>query len=214
MTALRSRATGLAALGACTVLSLSPLLAAAPAFAAGLPIPIPTLLPTSTPAPAPTLVPGPLPTGLPAPLPTSLPTVPGLPGVPTTPCLLCLPGAPPKTAAGGPRGAIPGNNFGFLPYGHYVDDGLGSAVDAPPPYHDTAFALPSPYAYDQPGYDTNTVETAADTHLAAQHPKARSLASQSTHALTSHLLLDTLAILALAGAGTGFAFFRRRHRTT
>jgi hypothetical protein len=182
---------------------------AGPADAAGLPVPVPTLgpvlpSPTSQPVPGPTLPGGPLPSAVPG---VPVPAVPALPGLPRLPGTAGAPrpAAPPRAAAP-PAGAA--QPFGFLPFGHYVDDGLGSAGASPEPFSTATFTLPPDLPYDTTGFDQTIYPLTAGAR--GRVPHKESLASGAVHALTSHLLLDAVAVLAIGGAGAGVVVARRR----
>lgn len=165
----------------------------------GPPLPLPTVLPSPTVAP-------------PLPTPTSAPSVPGLPTVPlpTVPGLR-LPGLPaaPGTAAqkGVPRVATVAE-FGYLPWGHFVDDGLGVALPPLPAIPTPHFTLPPATGYDKTGYDQT--DYPIYPKKAARAVTHGSAAGRIASALAGHLLLDVLAVLTLAAAGVSVVVARRR----
>lgn len=186
---------------------LTPLLASPGASAeTTIGVPLPTTLPVPTQSAAP------LPPGAPVPKGVPLPVVPGLPvlpGVPLVPVLPLVPGAPQKGAAP-PLGAVPLAGFDYLPFGHYVDDGLGNAVGNAGVAPQGSFALPSPYSYEKPGYDSNTVETAAD---AAHQAAFRKAAADRRGANGIGWVPLGLALLLAGGVVAAVVVVRRKRST-
>ena len=189
-------------------LGLTPLLASPGASAeTTIGVPLPTTLPVPTRSAAP------LPSSAPVPKVVPLPVVPALPvvpGAPVLPALPLVPGAPQKGAAP-PPGAVPLAGFGYLPFGRYVDDGLGSSVGNAGGVPQGSFALPSPYSYEKPGYDTNTVETAAD---AAHQAAFRKAAADRRNAANGIGVIPVLLLLLLAGGVVAAVIVVRRKRST
>lgn len=165
--------------------------------------PIPQPVPTqSSPAPAPVL-----------PLPKPLPQVPKLPTVPAVPGLPTLPGAPGPAAKPAAPLAPPAGSSGFLPFGRYIDDGLGRWLPPLPVITVPHYNLPAEQPYDDSGYNTYR-GTPLDDHnhlVRAQSPAVRRGAvAQAAHAVASHLLLDGLALLVVTAAGAAVVSARKR----
>ncbi len=185
------------------VLSVAGAGLAAPALADVLPVPVP-VLPTS---PPPSAVPSKAPTvpGVP-----TVPTVPGLPGLPVLPGVPTIPGLPGVPARPGPAKAGPAGplaDFGYLPWGHYVDDGLGTSVTRIAPDPVPNYTLPPEQPYDKTGYDlTDYTSAPSRTHAAPQ----QSLVAAAFSAVSGHLLLDVLAVGLLAGVAGRIIARRRR----
>lgn len=204
-----------------------------PASAVGLPGPPgpggPTLLPPLQPQPAPSATPGPGLPGIPlpgtpgrvgGPLPgtPALPAVPVLPVAPHLPIVPGLPGLSVPAVPGAPGGVQPNSGvhemtpaeMGYLPFGHYIDDGIGIPVPVLPPIPTPNFTIPPDTPYDKTGSDQSDYPLRPEIAATPRHGTSRSIAGQVAHAIASHVLLDILAGLALGAAATGVTVARRR----